>query len=229
MVKTLSWKNPYIDALQTLPETIIDLPRDKNYGEACARIQQTMEKYSGTVVEIGSGSGAHLIGQAAKSPARLHIGFELRYKRAFRTAEKAAQADLENLLVIRGDANCIAELFPICSLAGIYINFPDPWSKKKWNKHRIISEKNLTVYHQLIKHDGFFSYKTDHQEYFKASLALIRTMGTYDIEWYTEDLWQSCYNSENIATEFEMLFRSKKLPIYALFAKKSDELAQRIA
>lgn len=206
-----SWKNPYIDKLETLPEYIIACESNEISKDHAEQVQERIKQFSKIYVEIGSGSGMHLINRAAVDPESLYIGFELRFKRTFRTAEKAARDGLKNLVVIRTNAALIADLLPPKSLSGIYVNFPDPWAKKRWKKHRIINTDYLEVLHGLLHDEGFFSYKTDHREYFRSSLALLNSFPLFEVVAHTEDLHGSPYEQDNVHTEFEKLFISQGL------------------
>lgn len=220
-MKFLRWKNPYIDLVSDKRESILDYGPEGYQPELLSLLQEKLTQHDQVYCEIGSGSGGHIIEQAKKTPHAHFVGFELRFKRTFRTIEKAEQQDISNITMIRGDAQTITDIFSKNSLSGMYIHFPDPWSKKKWKKHRILSEENLRTFSDYLRSDGFLSYKTDHEEYFRESLHLLERMPEYAVEWKTADLWASEHIENNVPTEFEMLFRSKKLPIYALRARKS--------
>lgn len=219
-----NWKNQYISLIDTLPELIISL-NDNSEISACLNTIQTFSKsFENIICEIGSGSGLHLIERAALDPKNLYIGFELRYKRTFRTAEKAKLRGLNNLIVIRGSAEFIPDIFKEIPIYGVFINFPDPWSKSRWKKHRIVNSEFLSKVGALIKENGFIAYKTDHQEYFYASRKVFGDLMQFlEIE-YTEDLHNSPYQPDNVPTEFEQLFRSKGQVIYYLKVQKGPSL-----
>lgn len=172
------------------------------------------------VCELGSGSGRHLITLAKRSPDTVFIGMELRYKRAYRTIEKARQQGVSNLFVLRANAQDISKLFPAESLEAIYINFPDPWDKRRWLKNRLIQERFVAELANLLRPGGFFSYKTDHPEYFASAVAIIRANPRFAELRITDDLSASPWIEESVPTEFELLFRAKGLPIcYSLFER----------
>ena len=218
--KVKQWINPYINLLNSEIEDVLnlrDFPLSEYHGELLA---DRMVSATDIYVEIGSGSGKHLIEQATRKPEDLFIGFELRYKRAFRTVEKAKKRGLKNLLVVVGDAKLfMVKLFPASSLAGIYVYFPDPWEKKKWNKHRMINEDFLNISHRLLGSSGFIDYKTDHQEYFYSVIQQFVSSKLFEVR--LKDEGSQLLQNEDLAlaSEFEMLFRSKKSPIYSLVAR----------
>lgn len=227
--ETRSWVNPYIDRIGSKPAYLLPFERKMKpdaidpalTAHARATIDARRSEFQRCYVEVGSGSGRHLIERAAADRQSLYVGFELRYKRAFRTAEKAEQAGLNNLLVLRTDARQLSALFPPASLHGVYVNFPDPWSRKRrWIKHRLLNHDFFLALSTLLTADGFLSYKTDHAEYFDVTAAAIEESRLFCLKFVTKDLYKSPHFAGNVATEFENLFISQNLPICMLRAEK---------
>lgn len=171
------------------------------------------------VVEIGSGSGGHLIGLAARELNGSYFGFELRFKRAVRTIEKSTAAGIDRTYVLNIDGREFSEFFEPASVDAIYVNFPDPWEKKRQRKHRMLNAQFLDRAAVCLKPDGFISVKTDHAEYFCEFLPILQNDRRFEILESTEDLDNSPYFGGNIATEFELLFRSQGLAICYLKAR----------
>lgn len=217
-MKFTKWRNPYMDLVTTKPTYILPQEDDSFDTAALESLHKRISQYPSLVLEIGSGSGGHLIALAEREPDTFHLGFELRYKRVFRTAEKAELRGLQNLTVVRGDARMLSEILGGFKASGCYINFPDPWGKKSWKKHRIMSEEYLSLLYQHLSPEGFLSYKTDHQEYFRWTIELVERLPHFDVIEHTEHLHESPYIDSNITTEFESLFLSQGLPIYYLKA-----------
>ena len=220
-IYTFPWINPYVHLSNELPEYLHNcrgkLPTD-------AEATMLRERFNGKriVMELGSGSGQHLIAQAERHPDIFFIGVEIRFKRAYRTAEKAARKNLRNIFIIRGDAVLMKKIFATPDLApsieGIYINFPDPWQRQKWKKNRLISEDFIPLYALCLQANGFLRLKTDHQEFFESSEKLLQATDTFIVSNRSTDLYQSDALDQNIPTEFEQLFRSQNLPIFFLEA-----------
>jgi tRNA (guanine-N7-)-methyltransferase len=212
------FRNKYIDLLATKPDRIGKIPSRTDLGMVPEQIAAAIARYNGkVVVELGSGSGEHLIAQALRAPDTLHIGFELRFKRVFRTAEKSEEALADNMIVLQGDATVLPQMFKPGSLAGIYVNFPDPWAKPRQRKHRLLNTNFLDTILTHLTPGGFFSFKTDHREYFLSTVELLRTKENCVTSFYSEDLAAditSEYSKNNIPTEFERMFRSQGLPIH---------------
>lgn len=220
----LRWINPYIPLVESSP---LFLPSEVNQPTETARLQlQRMSSaYSKVACELGSGSGGHLLAQAEANPDTLWIGFELRYKRIFRTAEKAQLRGLSNIRLLQANARFMQELFQDDALSALYVNFPDPWEKKRWRKHRLLQGDFLSACARVLKDGGLLSFKTDHPQYFEEVAELLSRSPRFQVEKAVKDLHNTEFNVGNIRSEFEMLFASKGLPVYLVEAKKIGNLS----
>ncbi len=207
--------------LVTTKPGVIIAERDREFStENLTLLRGRLTQFSDCFVELGSGSGGHLLTLARQSPTTLCVGLEIRFKRAFRTGEKAESLGLKNVMVLRTDARQISTLFKDGEVTGFFINYPDPWDKRRWLKNRLINEELLSTMHRLLKPNGFFRYKTDHHEYF-SSVKEILTPSHWEVRRDTSDLVQSSYYTEgNIPTEFEQLWKSRGKALCMLEAVK---------
>ncbi len=214
-----AWKNRYIDLVEAKPEYIVRGESESLTPEQGAQILRRSSTYPRTVCELCCGSGGHLIELAVKEPGTFFLGFELRFKRCYNAAKKAERLGLSNVLLVRTSAFFLPKLFPPASLDGIYINFPDPWDHHRWKKHRILQPDFIDQIALLLKPGGLFSHKTDHAEYFEATLNAIRRHPVFAVRSVVRDLYAGLASYEGPQTEFEKLFRSKGLPIFLLEAE----------
>lgn len=210
--------NPYMDLVENERDMILNCADGKPSPDELARLTAAKAAHSSICCELGSGSGAHLIELARRAPQRLHVGFEIRYKRIFRTAEKAKQAGVTNIILLRSDARQLPTLFGPASLDAVYVNFPDPWDKRRWEKHRILSQEFVNTILTLLKPNGFLSYKTDHANNFTKVHSSIANISGFSIRKFSSDLHRSEFGSDSVRTEFESLFISKGLPVHFLEA-----------
>lgn len=200
------WINPYLEKIFSIPDRLID-DSDKNLANV---LSERSSEFKETFIEPCSGSGAHLIELARSYPESFFIGFEKRYKRAFRTAEKSE--GLKNILIIRGEVDL--SLFKDSSIAGVYLNFPDPWEKNQ--KNRVLNKIFVDELSRILAPNGFFSYKTDHKDSFEAAKIALRE------RFFITNVIEGASKEESgFQTEFEGLFRSKNLPIFVLRVKQN--------
>lgn len=214
------WTNPYIALAASKPDYILQAAQGVLSDEQLDLLHARMAGFKECFVEAGSGSGGHLLAQAGRNAAGFYVGFELRYKRAFDTGRKAEKSGVKNLLVVRGQNSEMFRVFEPQSLRGIFVNFPDPWDRRRWHKHRMLNADFLNQAYQLLHPSGFISYKTDHSGYFDATVGLLHETGLFTIEKLTHDLYHSEFLADNLPSEFEKLFVSKGLPINFLVARK---------
>jgi tRNA (guanine-N7-)-methyltransferase len=205
--------------VKTKPDLIVAENDRETPVQSKAKIREQLALYDDCYVEIGSGSGMHLLKLAEQNPRTLCIGLEIRFKRAFKTGEKAEKLGLSNVLILRTDARCISEMFEDGEVTGFFVNYPDPWDKRRWRKNRILNESMLATMHRLLKKNGFLRYKTDHQEYFGSTVEIVNPAQWITVK-HSTDMLQSPWAADNIPTEFEYLFRSQNKPLCILEVTK---------
>jgi tRNA (guanine-N7-)-methyltransferase len=202
------WINPYRRVSEQFPGRIFSLDREEPL------LREFLARPRPQIVELGSGSGRHLLELGRRYPAADCWGFEVRYKRAVRTIEKAKVEKIENVYVLRGDGRRISEFFAPASISAIYVNFPDPWEKRKRQKHRLLNDRLLTAASTLLTESGFLSIKTDHEDYYSDFCRFAAEHPDLVISEQSRDLHRSELCNENIVTEFESLFLRQQLPIF---------------
>lgn len=169
-------------------------------------------------IEIGTGKGNFIIGKALANPDINFIGIEKFDSVIARALEKIPEG-ISNLKMIRMNALEIEEVFNY-EIDTIYLNFSDPWPKKRWHKRRLTSSIFLEKYDSLFKNNCHIIQKTDNKDLFEYSICSLSNYG-YIINNISLDL----HNSEienNIMTEYEEKFSKKGNPIYYLEAIKKD-------
>lgn len=167
-------------------------------------------------IEIGTGKGNFIIEKAMQNPNVNFIGIEKYDSVIVRAVEKIPK-ELDNLKLIRMNAIDIDKIFDK-EISKIYLNFSDPWPKKRHSLRRLTSKVFLEKYENIFQNEKNIYQKTDNQNLFEYSIINLTKYG-YKIENISLDL----HNSEiegNIETEYEKRFSQKGNPIYYLHAKK---------
>lgn len=168
-------------------------------------------------IEIGMGKGDFIIENAIRYPNINFIGIEKYSSVLARAIEKLNDKDLPNLRLIRMDANFIEEVFSH-EVDVIYLNFSDPWPKKRNAKRRLTSDLFLEKYKSIFKKDHTIIMKTDNMHLFEYSLESLSRNG-YILDKVSLDLHNSDIDN-NIETEYERKFVLKGNNIYYVYAKK---------
>lgn len=166
-------------------------------------------------LEIGTGKGNFIIQMALNHPEINFIGIEKYDSVIARCLEKIPD-NLPNLKIIRMNALEVDEIFN-SEISVIYLNFSDPWPKKRWYKRRLTSSIFLEKYDSLFKDTKCIIQKTDNQSLFEYSICSLSQYG-YTIVEISLDLHHSEID-ENYMTEYEEKYAKKGNPIYYLVAK----------
>lgn len=114
-------------------------------------------------IEIGCGNGHFLQERAQNYPHINFIGIELSKKRVIKSMTKAIKRNIPNVKYMYGEGtSLLTHYFQDNSIHCIYLNFPDPWPKKRHKKHRIVNEEYMNaVYSKLIPGGIYFSVSDD--------------------------------------------------------------------
>ncbi|WP_027965792.1 tRNA (guanosine(46)-N7)-methyltransferase TrmB [Halomonas halocynthiae] len=118
------------------------------------------------VVEIGFGMGGSLIEQAESNPQTDFIGIEVHAPGVGKLLDEADKRGLTNLRVYREDALAVLEqCLPEASMDTLQLFFPDPWTKKKHHKRRIVQPAFVELIRTRLKLGGILHMATDWQAY----------------------------------------------------------------
>ena len=118
-------------------------------------------------VEVGFGSGRHLIHQAVNNPDILFIGIEIHRPSIEQVLKQVSIQKLDNLLVLDYDARLFMELIPSNIVGKVYVHFPVPWDKKP--HRRVISTSFIQEARRVLKVDGRLELRTDSENYYAYS------------------------------------------------------------
>lgn len=156
-------------------------------------------------LEIGCGKGQFTIGNALRYPERNFIAVEGHESVALRALQKAGESEPRNLCFVLEYIQDVRDYFAPGELAGIYLNFSDPWPKERHAKRRLTYGEKLVQYCSLLAPGGFVQFKTDNDDLFAFTLEQIEERNL-TVEAMTRDLHHSIYAAENITTEYEDKF-----------------------
>ena len=166
-------------------------------------------------IEIGMGKGDFIIENARRNPDINYIGIE-KYSTVITIAVKKylEMEALPNLRFMKEDAAVLGEVFAENEIDTVYLNFSDPWPKKRHLKRRLTYASFLDVYKNILKEKGHLIFKTDNRPFFEYSLVSMNNYGVcfHDV---CLDLHHSEGYEDNVMTEYEKKF-SPFGPIYRI-------------
>lgn len=118
------------------------------------------------VLEIGFGRGEFLIELARAAPDVAHVGVEISWKRVHKQARRLANDTIRNIRLVHGTGEqAIAELFGPDSLEAVWINFSDPWPKKRHHRRRLVQAPLVAAIAQRLAPGGVLHVATDDVAY----------------------------------------------------------------
>ena len=121
-------------------------------------------------VEVGCGKGKFTAETAQANPTVLLVAVERCREAMVVAMEKAQSMGLKNVLFIDMDVAEIESVFAPGEIDRLFINFPDPWPRKKNAKRRLTHRGFLDKYCRVVKQGGEFHFKTDNAPLFAFSL-----------------------------------------------------------
>ena len=168
-------------------------------------------------VEFGTGRGKFITTLAKQNPNINYIAFEIKEEVLIKGVEKADEANLNNILFAWANVSNILDYFEVGELSRVYVNFCDPWPKKRWAKRRLTHTNFLEKYKMILNNEGEVHFKTDNEKLFEFSL---NEMALND--WLLKNISLNLANSDfkNVTTEYEDKFMSYGMNIYRCEAKK---------
>ena len=172
-------------------------------------------------VELGTGKGDFITQIAERNPQINFIGLEVEATCVLAAARKVRDKNLSNVRLIVFDVANIAELFAEHEVDRLYINFCDPWPKKRHAKRRLTHARFLELYKKILKRGGEIFFKTDNRGLFDYSLEQFAEAGL-EVRDVTNDL-HAAEPPDNIRTEYENKFSAAGVPINFCIARVANE------
>ncbi len=142
-------------------------------------------------LEVGFGGGEHLVHMAARYPGVGIIGCEPFINGVAMLLGKIRAAGVTNLAVHPGDARDLMEVLPEASVARAFLNYPDPWPKRRHHRRRFVTGEHLLPLARVMAPGAEFRVATDIPDYVrqtrievpKAGFALVNEGGVAWEDW----------------------------------------------
>ncbi len=167
-------------------------------------------------VEIGSGKGDFIIQKARMNPNVHFLAIEKVRTVAGMMAKKLDDEVIDNVRVVPLDIATIFESFKKESINKIYLNFSDPWPKKKHAKRRLTYISFLENYYSLLKNNSYLIIKTDNDSLYDFSLEQIE-LSKFTL---VKAEFDYIFESDDAMSEYEKKFREVGNKIHRIILKK---------
>jgi len=170
--------------------------------------QQVFQNENEMFAEFGCGRGKFILTMAEQHPERNYVAFEGKGSIILRALEKAMMKDLNNIVFVKNYMIDVNEYFEQNELFGIYLNFSDPWPKKRHAKRRLTHRRYLAGYQRIVKGGGCIEFKTDNNDLFSFTVNELAKSGMNVLE-STDDLHGAELEAKHVTTEYEERFHLK--------------------
>ena len=199
------------ELLEAHPQYVILNPAD-----AKGRWQEIFGNDHPIHVEVGSGKGAFVSGMAKANPEINYIGIDIQKSVLSYALDKVLATGVPNIKLIWVDGSDLTEYFEDGEIDRLYLNFSDPWPKKRHEKRRLTYQSFLATYQQILPENGEIHFKTDNRGLFEYSLVSFSQYGMK-----LKGVWLDLHASDfedNVLTEYEQKFANKGQVIYRVEA-----------
>ena len=161
-------------------------------------------------VEVGCGKGKFTAETAQANPEVLLIAVERCREAMVVAMEKAKAMGLTNVFYIDMDVAEMESVFAFQEIDRLFINFPDPWPRKKNAKRRLTHRGFLDKYCRVVRSGGEMHFKTDNAALFAFSLEEFAACGL-EVKNLTRNLHEN--GIVGIMTGYEEKFYALGTPI----------------
>ena len=167
-------------------------------------------------LEVGFGSGEHLVHQAARNPDTGLIGAEPYVNGVATLLGKLQRTDAPNVRVHAGDARDLMDVLPAGSIAKAFLLYPDPWPKARHHRRRFVTPEHLEPLHRALADGAEFRIATDIPDYVRQALEEVPKAGFRWLAERPED-WRTPWD-DWISTRYEQkALREGRVPHYLTF------------
>ncbi|MFC5736324.1 tRNA (guanine(46)-N(7))-methyltransferase TrmB [Sinirhodobacter huangdaonensis] len=165
-------------------------------------------------LEVGFGGGEHLVHMAATYPQVNIIGAEPFINGVAMLLGKIRAAEVTNLAVHPGDARDLMDVLPEGSIARAFLNYPDPWPKRRHHRRRFVTADHLMPLARVMAPGAEFRVATDIPSYMAQALREVPKAG-FELVAHSGTPW-----SDWISTRYEQkALREGRTPDYATFRR----------
>ena len=171
-----------------------------------------------TWLEVGFGSGEHLVHQAALNPSVTIIGCEPYLDGVGSLLTKLRDDPRPNVRVHAGDARDLMDVLPEGSLARAFLLYPDPWPKARHHRRRFVTPEHLGPLARAMAPGAALRVATDIPDYVRQALLEVPRAG---FRWTAEgpEDWRAPW-SDWTRTRYEAkALREGRTPHYLTFVR----------
>lgn len=176
-------------------------------------------------LEIGPGKGKFIIELAKKYPDYNFLVVEINKTIAGYCLKAIDRSELTNVKLVADDFYKIVDCLEPNSIDGIFLNFSDPWPKKRHTKRRLTSDNFFKAYYKILKLNHNIYIKSDNKPFFDYSYDQALKF-KYSVLSLCEDYKDD--DEFDSVTEYEEKFFNKGIKINRMILRKSEDTIDEI-
>ena len=201
---------------------LLRLEKLPGYSKKLVRWEEVFGQARPLRIEVGVGNSPFLIEVAGKEPDYNYLGLEYSHKRVMKFLKKVEVAGFKNIRMLHLNSDLLfSDYIAPAGIEHLFVNFPDPWPKRRHGKKRFIAGERLKAAAKLLAPGGGFSLRTDARDY--ALEARENLEANEDLEnrfpgseWAPEPLYP-------FETPYEIKFKAQGLRIYYFEYRKRQD------
>lgn len=184
---------------------------------------EIFENHQPLILEIGCGVGDFVVNIASQHPELNFIALDYYNKGCLKSCKRAERAELSNVRIIRDEArNFIRRCLAPASLAGVFINCPDPWPKRYQRRRRLVNQEFISFLKLYLQQGATFHFTTDFDDYGIAVAELMQKQEGFE-NILSPDLWR--HNLEGYPrTKYMLKFMAEGKQIYFVKYQRTYEV-----
>lgn len=170
-------------------------------------------------LEIGFGGGEHLVHMARANPDVGLIGCEPYINGVAMLLGKLRRAGVDNLRIHPGDVRDLFDVLPEACLRKVFLNYPDPWPKKRHHRRRFVTAEHLVPLARVMAPGAELRVATDIPDYVRQTLEEVPRQG---FDWLAEGPadWRQPWG-DWLSTRYEQkALREGRVPHYLTFRRR---------
>ena len=197
----LKLKNPLVPSASPLSRNLDNIKQMEDAGAAAIVMESLFEEQiehekkevvsfdetKPLFIEFCSGSGAWICEKAGKDPSANWVAVEKKFDRARKIWKRGKELGNIFVLCSRAEEFC-EEYVPRQKVERIFVNFPDPWPKRKHIKNRLLSAQFFTSVQKITKKGSKLTLATDAAFYADWAIEEAKKSGLWEVEERSKNL-----------------------------------------
>lgn len=168
-------------------------------------------------LEIGFGSGRHILKNARENPDTTYIGIEIHTPSIMQVLRQIEIQNLSNLFILSLDARVLLEIVPSNSIDELFIHFPVPWDNSP--SKRVLTKESVSNIGRALKKGGLLHLRTDSKSFYHYSKELLLSSNLFTTQFYK--------NRElDVISKYEQRWKNRSKDIYDIYAYSREESSE---